>query len=123
MLGTRPTFTDPARGIRRWALSLVAGCCSALCPAVALGAGWTVTVRAHHIEALSNSDNWGEQDMYWRAHLKATVGSGGPVDCDTEDDHPDDDNSFDVDDWACTLNVVGGTDTTVQIHLEVWDED
>lgn len=88
----------------------------------AFAEGWTVTIRAHRIEALTNSDNWGEQDMYWRAHMKATIGSGGPVDCDTEDDHPDDDNIISVD-WACTLTAVGGLDTTVGIHVEVWDED
>src|SRR5215472_17678376 len=108
--------------IRRLTASLVTFSFLALSPKVAFAAGWTVTVRVHHIEALTNSDAWGEQDMYWRAHMKASVGSGGPADCDTEDDHPDDDNSINVD-WACTLNVVGGADTTVQIHLEVWDED
>ena len=95
----------------------------ALPSAVALAAGWNVTVKAHRIEALSNSDNWGEQDMYWQAHLKATVGSGGPVDCSTVNNHTDDDNEI-TPKWECTLAAVtGGPNTVVEIKIEVMEED
>jgi hypothetical protein len=88
----------------------------------ALAAGWTVTVRAHQIEALSNSDNWGEQDLYWRAHLNTLTPGSGSAGCDTYDDHPDDANKIKVD-WACTATVAGPPDTVVEIKLEVYDED
>src|ERR1043166_4411314 len=70
-------------------------------------AGWTVHVRAYHIEALTNTDASGEQDLYWKAHMEATVGSGGPVDCNFENEAHDDDNSIDVN-WSCDLAVTGG---------------
>lgn len=94
----------------------------ALFSGAAFSAGWTVTVRAHRIQALTNSDNWGEQDLYWQAHLQAAVGSGGPVHCSSVDHHPDDLNEIKVD-WACVLSVAGGPDTAVDIKLEVFDED
>lgn len=87
-----------------------------------MAAGWTVTVRAHQIEALSNSDNWGEQDLYWRAHVNTLTPGSGAAGCDTYDDHPDDANKIKID-WACTATVIGPPDTVVEIKLEVYDED
>jgi hypothetical protein len=106
----------------RFTLLCLVLCIAAFPSSFALAAGWTVTVQAHRIEALTNSDNWGEQDLYWQAHLKATVGSGGPASCSTVNNHADDDNEIEVD-WACTTTVAGGTDTTVEIKVEVFDED
>ena len=88
----------------------------------ALASGWVVTVRAHRIEALSNSDNWGEQDLYWKATINTVSGGGGSASCDTYDDHPDDDNEI-TPDWACAATIGGAPNTVLAIHLEVWDED
>jgi hypothetical protein len=85
-------------------------------------AGWTVAIHAHEIEALSNTDNWGEQDLYWRARLRPVIGTGKQADCDTQDDHPDDANKIKPN-WACTTTVSGGLDTTVELTLELYDED
>jgi len=84
---------------------------------------WNVTIRVHEVEALTNSDASGEQDMYWRVSLAPVVGSGAPVSCDTEDNPIDDNNHPRPKDWACTIGVSGGSDTVLRIKLELWDYD
>ena len=117
-----PQARSASRGRHALFVAIAASFFLLLTASDAAAAGWTVTVKAHQIEALSNSDNWGEQDLYWRAHLKTVVGAGGAADCDTVDDHPDDDNKIKPE-WGCTAIVAGGPDTTVEIKIEVYDED
>ncbi len=96
-----------------WALAFLAS------PAAA--AGWTVTVTAHQIEALTNSDNWGGQDIYWRVRMKQHNGPGH-VECSTEDDHPDDDSRINPG-WGCTGTFSATPDPIVDIRIQVFDED
>lgn len=89
-------------------------------------AEWTVTIRLHEAEALTNSDTWGEQDMYWNVSMSPINGSGANVDCSTEESPHDDDNKIDAHDnlgWACTMKVTGDPNTSVRIKLELWDYD
>jgi hypothetical protein len=76
-----------------------------------------VKIRAHSVEALTHTDAWGEQDMYWVVSMTPAVGVGDPAHCSTDDEVQDDRNKIEPN-WACTIKVSGGPDTTVEMGLE-----
>jgi hypothetical protein len=83
---------------------------------------WSVTVKLEQATSISNNDADGPDDLFWRAWIVPTVGSGAEAVCTTEEDHDDDENVVRPD-WVCATNVTGGLDSTVQIHIQLWDHD
>ena len=112
----------PNAPFRVWKLAALLTLCLAG-TAPALAGEWTVVVQVHDVEALSNSDAWGEQDMYRKIWIEPLVGSGTPAYCDNEDNIDNDNNHVTPGDWGCTMKVTGGTNTLLRIHVEIWDDD
>jgi hypothetical protein len=83
---------------------------------------WTVTVTLLEATSLSDDDASGPDDIYWKASIIPTLGSGSPSFCDFFGSHVDDQNHI-TPNWTCVATVSGGAATTVQIVLELWEHD
>jgi hypothetical protein len=84
---------------------------------------WTISVILHEATSISDDDASGPDDLYWKASIVPTVGTGAAAFCNFKPSHVDDVNHI-TPNWTCTAaSVTGGPTTTVQINLQLWDHD
>jgi len=121
MLGKREyTISSPLQYVF---LAMLGFCACISWSARALAEDWTISVTLLAATSLSDDDASGQDDIYLRAFITPTLGSGTPVECNFFDFHVDNDNTI-TPNWTCVLpQVTGGPDTTVQITLRLMEHD
>src|SRR5215207_4101094 len=63
---------------------------------------WTISVTLHEATSLSDEDASGPDDLYWKASIIPTVGTGAAAFCNFKGSHVDDVNHI-TPNWTCTL--------------------
>ena len=92
------------------------------CPWIAEATDWSITATVHEIQSLTDDDADGPDDFYAITDIITTVGTPSISTCNRKPGHPDDNNHI-FPDWACVHTATGGSDTTVQVNLKVFDHD
>ena len=102
-------------------LAFLFGCTAFVSAAHAVD-NWTVTIRLQQADSLTDDDASVADDIYWDVTMVSTIGTAAQTDCSTKENHEDDNNHIKPN-WASTINVTGGANTTVQIDFRLLQHD